>query len=85
MPLIPLKGFKQIFIMLFLVLVKKDFTCSKVLLLKEMKYFQDYLSSDNQTWEDIDISVHCDIKIFDWLMRYVKRDKDSQNAGPILS
>lgn len=23
--------------------------------------------------DDIDISVHCDINIFDWLMRYVKR------------
>ncbi len=24
--------------------------------------------------DEIDISVHCDIFIFDWLMRYVKRD-----------
>ena len=24
--------------------------------------------------EDVDISVHCDVQIFDWLMRYVKRD-----------
>jgi len=50
-----------------------------------MKYFQDYLSSDSQTWEDIDISVHCDVKIFDWLIRYVKRDKEKPDAGPILS
>ena len=24
--------------------------------------------------EDVDISVHCDVQIFDWLMRYVKRE-----------
>lgn len=41
-----------------------------------MKYFQDYLSADTEKWEDVDISVHCDIKIFDWLIRYVKRDKE---------
>lgn len=27
--------------------------------------------------DDIDISVHCDINIFDWLMRYVKRSHPS--------
>lgn len=26
--------------------------------------------------DDIDISVHCDIKIFEWLMRYLKDKKD---------
>ena len=50
-----------------------------------MKYFQDYLSSDNETWEDIDISVHCDVKIFDWLIRHVKRDQENSDSGPILS
>ncbi|XP_057294274.1 SANT and BTB domain regulator of class switch recombination-like isoform X2 [Hydractinia symbiolongicarpus] len=71
--------------------VKKDFTCPRDLLLGEMKYFQDYLSADTEKWEDVDISVHCDIKIFDWLIRYVKRDKeedlpelDAQNAVSIL-
>ena len=24
----------------------------------------------------VDISVHCDVQIFDWLMRYVQRDKN---------
>ena len=69
----------------FYFIVKKDFTCPKPLLLEEMKYFQDYLSSDNETWEDIDISVHCDVKIFDWLIRYVKRDQENSDSGPILS
>lgn len=37
-----------------------------------MKYFDKYLS-DSKNLDDIDISVHCDIAIFDWLMRYVHR------------
>lgn len=37
-----------------------------------MKYFDKYLS-DSKNLDDIDISVHCDISIFDWLMRYVHR------------
>ena len=48
----------------------QDFRCDKNLLLNNMKYFEKYLSS-SQTLEDIDISVHCDITIFDWLMKYV--------------
>ncbi|XP_071849474.1 SANT and BTB domain regulator of class switch recombination-like isoform X2 [Apostichopus japonicus] len=54
--------------------VKKDFKCPRDLLVVEMKYFAEYLSNDAQHWEDVDISVHCDVQIFDWLMSYVKRD-----------
>ena len=36
--------------------------------------------SDATSVEDIDISVHCDIKIFEWLMRYV-RMKEMQEKG----
>jgi len=52
--------------------VNRDFKCSKQLLLKEMKYFESYLSSSNQ-YDDIDISVHCDVYIFEWLMRFINR------------
>jgi hypothetical protein len=31
-------------------------------------------SMSQKNLDEIDISVHCDINIFDWLMRYVKRD-----------
>ena len=55
--------------------VNRDFTCSKKLLLKEMKYFESYLSSSNQ-YDDIDISVHCDVYIFEWLMRFINRPSD---------
>jgi len=37
-----------------------------------MKYFDKYLAEEKtEDLDDIDISVHCDIKIFDWLMQYV--------------
>ena len=36
-----------------------------------MKYFEQYLV-DAHSLDDIDISVHCDIKIFEWLMKYLK-------------
>ena len=51
-----------------------------------MKYFEKYLS-EQQTLDDIDISVHCDITIFDWLMKYLhglKPELDIKNAISIL-
>ncbi|XP_075262546.1 SANT and BTB domain regulator of class switch recombination-like [Convolutriloba macropyga] len=54
--------------------IKQDFHCPRGLLVKEMKYFAEYLSLETNRCEDVDISVHCDVQIFDWLMRYVKRD-----------
>jgi hypothetical protein len=65
--------------------IRKDFSCPKDLLLSEMKYFDQSLNPDSggssstsllskKNLDDIDISVHCDINIFDWLMRYVKRN-----------
>lgn len=54
--------------------LNQDFSCPRDLLVSEMKYFAEYLSVDAQRLEEVDISVHCDIHIFDWLMRYVKRD-----------
>lgn len=48
----------------------QDFKCDRTLLLQHMKYFDKYLG-DTKSGEEVDISVHCDIVIFDWLMRYV--------------
>jgi len=50
--------------------VEKDFKCKKNILLKEMKYFEKHLKMTDSA-DDIDISVHCDIKIFEWLMSYL--------------
>jgi hypothetical protein len=64
----------------------QDFKCDRTILVTNMKYFEKYLS-DNKNIEDIDISVHCDINIFDWLMRYIhKKDPklEVKNAISIL-
>eukprot|EP01083_Nonionella_stella_P033953 92900_1 len=50
--------------------VKKDFYCNRKVLLTQMAYFQNYLSS-NSDYDDIDISVHCDVKIFEWLVKWM--------------
>ncbi|KAJ8402676.1 hypothetical protein AAFF_G00363480 [Aldrovandia affinis] len=60
--------------------LKQDFVCPRDLLVTEMKYFAEYLSMDSQRWEEVDISVHCDIQIFDWLMNYVKRHTDAEES-----
>ncbi|XP_049319916.1 SANT and BTB domain regulator of class switch recombination isoform X2 [Astyanax mexicanus] len=61
--------------------LKQDFSCPRDLLVKEMRYFEEYLSVDTQRWEEVDISVHCDIQIFDWLMNYVKRNSAAHEPG----
>ena len=78
--------------MLFLFFVrgtKKDFTCPQGVLMDKMAYFKEI--TDGQHLDDVDISVHCDIKIFDWLMCWVKYDNimdkpslDSASAVSIL-
>nr|XP_032804472.1 uncharacterized protein KIAA1841 homolog isoform X1 [Petromyzon marinus]XP_032804473.1 uncharacterized protein KIAA1841 homolog isoform X1 [Petromyzon marinus] len=61
--------------------VKRDFSCPRQLLVQEMRYFSEYLSMEAQRWEEVDISVHCDAHIFDWLMRYVKRNTRLADRG----
>ncbi|POM64556.1 Hypothetical protein PHPALM_19897 [Phytophthora palmivora] len=48
----------------------KEFTCQRDLLLAKMKYFQAYLNEANEH-DEIDISVHCDVEIFELLMEYM--------------
>jgi DNA recombination-dependent growth factor C len=42
-----------------------------------MGYFRDITSG--QSLEDVDISVHCDVTIFEWLMEWVKRQNKDVN------
>ena len=66
--------------------MKKNYQCKKGLLLKEMKYFENHLTMADSA-EDIDISVQCDIDIFEWLMKFIKREKpelEPLTAVPIL-
>lgn len=60
--------------------LKQDFMCPRELLVKEMRYFSEYLSVDAQRWDEVDISVHCDVQIFDWLMNYVRRNSAGEGA-----
>lgn len=55
--------------------INRDFRCRRSTLLREMKYFRTYLN-DNTSFDDIDISVHCDVNIFEWLMTYIHRPQN---------
>lgn len=60
----------------------RDFLCPQKLLVTKMGYFADVTAG--QRLEDMDISVHCDIQIFEWLMRWVKRDTIAVELWPTL-
>ena len=62
--------------------IERDFKCQRRLLLTEMKYFRTYLSS---SYDDIDISVHCDVHIFDWLMQYIHNNEVPPGLGSQLA
>ena len=50
--------------------VSRDFACDRRVLLREMRYFRSYLG-DAEGFEDLDISVHCDVHIFEWLVQWI--------------
>jgi len=62
----------------------QDFKCERGLLLQHMKYFEKYLA-DQKSLDDIDISVHCDIQIFEWLMSYVHGNKPELEIKSAIS
>ena len=47
--------------------VTRSFHCPQNILISKMKYFRDI------SLEEVDISVHCDINIFAWIMDWVKQ------------
>lgn len=53
--------------------LKRQFSCNRSLLIREMRYFADYLKDEPDQAEEVDISVHCDLDIFQWLMSFVNR------------
>lgn len=55
--------------------INKDFICNRDLLISEMKYFKFYLMEPKTKTEEIDISVHCDVNIFQWLMEFIKQER----------
>ena len=50
--------------------LKKDFAFGRALLTKHMKYFETCLKNINNQ-DEIDISIHCDAQIFEWLLNYI--------------
>lgn len=75
----------KILMSLYLCAVKRDFVCPRDVLVQEMHYFEEYLSSDTQLWDEVDISVHCDVPVFEWLMTYTKRGMLEGPCGEKLS
>ena len=45
----------------------KDFHCQKQIMLSKMRYFDNYIKGAKSI-NDLDISVHCDVFVFEWLM-----------------
>lgn len=63
--------------------MKKDFKCKRMMLLNNMRYFEQYLK-DDKSGEQLDISVHCDIKIFEWLLKYVDYYQNYADYGSLI-
>lgn len=59
---------------------KKDFTFSRSLLVKYMKYFDKCLKKISEN-DEIDISIHCDAGIFEWLLNYIFQQEEMENAS----
>ena len=65
--------------------INKDFKCPRTVLVSKMKYFESHLQNC-QTTEDLEISVHCDVDIFEWLMQYmVAKDKPVLEMTKVIS
>lgn len=71
--------------------ITRDVICNRKLLVDGMEYFkvskyesgltfvtnlfQAYLTTN---YEEVDIAVHCDINIFEWLIKYLKSKPGSE-------
>jgi SANT and BTB domain regulator of CSR, BTB domain len=55
---------------------EKSFTCEKELLVTSMAYFKSYLE-EVTNFEEVDICVHCDVYIFEWLMNFIQGKPDA--------
>lgn len=63
--------------------VKREFKCKRAMILSHMKYFEQYLKEEI-SGEQLDISVHCDVKIFEWLVRYVDYYQNFGEYGSLV-
>ncbi|CAH8855301.1 unnamed protein product [Trichobilharzia szidati] len=51
-----------------------DFHCELDILVTEMPYFKEFLVKNDQFINGIEILVHCDLNIFEWLLSYARRN-----------
>ena len=56
--------------------ISRDFLCKRDILISHMKYFRNFLTDSDQGYDDVDISVHCDVEIFEWLMAFIHEPHD---------
>ena len=65
-----------------------DFTCSRAEIVAHMKYFERFLGDSGAEGcdpDDVDISVHCDISVFEWLVKYMRSPTTSAAALAVPS
>ncbi|XP_076056153.1 SANT and BTB domain regulator of class switch recombination [Oratosquilla oratoria] len=62
--------------------LRQDFSCPRDLLIRKIGYFADVTAG--QRLEDVDISVHCDVSIFEWLLCWVKQGQTEDHTPPRL-
>lgn len=63
---------------------KRDFTFGRALLVKHMKYFDNCLKKISDQ-DEIDISIHCDAEIFEWLLNYILKLEQNAKTDPVES
>ncbi|XP_067647658.1 SANT and BTB domain regulator of class switch recombination [Eurosta solidaginis] len=56
--------------------ITRDFHCPQKLLVDKMGYFAEITAG--QKLDEMDISVHCDIQIFDWLIKWMKQTDSAE-------
>lgn len=66
--------------------VRRNFTCKQDVLLAHMKYFEVHLAGSAKH-EDFEISVHCDVNVFEWLVAYMEdqRKAESLDENTVVS
>jgi hypothetical protein len=59
--------------------LSRIFFCDRKVILSEMRYFESYQSKTNEN-DEIEISVNCDVEVFEWLIKYI--EQRDLNARP---
>ncbi|XP_037086207.1 uncharacterized protein KIAA1841 homolog, partial [Pollicipes pollicipes] len=61
----------------------QEFACPKAVLLEHMPYFRDVVKG--QKLENVDITIHCELTIFDWLICWVQSQSVRSAVAPTLT